>query len=96
MQTSQRKLQHHIGVAVGFIGLMVWFYLGDRLGFMNAVTALFPESHAGAGLMLGIMLVMAPGFFVWKLYNRWLERYLDVKGRYYEDDFYREPPKEKR
>ena len=38
--------------------------------------------------MLGIMLAMTPGFFIWKLYNRWLERKLAVTGKYYEDEYY--------
>lgn len=86
--SPHNKFLHHLGVAVGFVGLMAWYYIGDRLGLMVAFRDLFPTSHAGAALMLGIMLVMAPGFFVWKLYNRWLERHLGVKGRYYEDDYY--------
>ena len=89
-ENRHQKLLHHLGVAAGFVGLMAWFYLGDRLGLMQAVSELVPESHAGAGLMLGIMLVMAPGFFIWKLYNRWLERKLAVTGRYYEDEFYKQ------
>jgi hypothetical protein len=42
--------------------------------------------------MLGIATVMIPGFFVWKLYNRWVERRLDIRGRYYEDSYYEPPP----
>lgn len=87
-QSAHNKLIHHLGVALGFVGLMGWYYVGDRYGLMQLLVDLFPSSHSGAAVMLGIMLVMAPGFFVWKLYNRWLERYLGVKGRYYEDDFY--------
>lgn len=96
-QSSHNKLLHHLGVAAGFIGLMAWYYIGDRLGLMQVFVDLLPSTHSGAALMLGIMLVMAPGFFIWKLYNRWLERHLGVKGRYYEDDFYvNETSKDKR
>jgi len=86
--TSHSKLLHHLGAALGFVGLILWYYIGERLGLTVALSHFFPSSHSGVGLMLGIMLVMTPGFFVWKFYNRWLERKLSVKGRYYEDEYY--------
>lgn len=85
---SRSNTLHHIGTAVGLIGLGVWFLVAEKLSIFKVITELFPESHAGAGLMLAIMLVMAPGFFVWKFFNRWLEKRLDIKGIYYEDSYY--------
>jgi len=32
---------------------------------------------------------MAPGFLVWKYYNRWLEKRLNITGIYYEDSYYK-------
>jgi len=75
----------------GFAGLIGWFFVGRTLGILDWATQLLPESHAGAGLMLGIMLMMAPGFFLWKLYNRWIEQRLQVRGRFLEDDVYLPP-----
>lgn len=87
------KLLHHLGVAAGFVGLLLWFFSAQTLGVIDWVTQQVPESHRGAGLMLGIMLVMTPGFFLWKLYNRWLEKRLQISGRYYEEEYYREQSK---
>ncbi|MDF2180813.1 hypothetical protein [Neptuniibacter sp. CAU 1671] len=81
---KQRKLLHHIAVGGGFLGLILWFYVGREIGVLDWATALMPEQHAGAGLMLGIMLVMTPGFFIWARYNRWVEQKLAVRGFYYE------------
>lgn len=92
MTRSNNKVLHHIGVGTGFFGLILWGYAADQFGLFTLLTGYFPESHAGAGLMLGIMLVMTPGFFIWKYYNRWLEKRLQIKGRYYEDDFYKKDP----
>jgi hypothetical protein len=89
MTQSNNKFLHHLGVGVGFTGLILWGYIADRFGLFTLLTDIFPETHAGAALMVGIMLVMAPGFFIWKHYNRWLEKRLKINGRYYEDDFYK-------
>ncbi len=40
--------------------------------------------------MVAIMVVMTPGFFIWKHYNRWLEKRLNIKGKYYEEGFFKE------
>ncbi|MBY4675273.1 hypothetical protein [Marinobacterium arenosum] len=82
------KTLHHIGVGAGFLGLILWYYAGHQLGILDWVAQQVPERYAGGGLMLGIMLLMTPGFFIWKLYNRWLEAKLSVRGRYYEDEYY--------
>lgn len=81
-----------LATGVGFIGLIAWFFAGRELGILDWASELVPESHAGAGLMLGIMLMMLPVFFLWKLYNRWIEKRLQVKGKHLEDDVYL-PPK---
>ncbi len=87
-QTQKRqKLLHHIAVGGGFVGLILWFYIGRELGILDWVTRQMPEEHAGAGLMLGIMLLMTPGFFIWARYNRWVERKLRVHGFYYETEY---------
>ncbi|WP_241235057.1 hypothetical protein [Amphritea opalescens] len=65
----------------------------DKTGFYDWVTALLPQEYAGSGLMLGIMIAMTPGFFAWKHYNRWVEKKLNVTGKYYEDGFYKQPEK---
>lgn len=85
---TKSKLLHNLGAMAGFVGLLLWYLAGKELGILEWITQLFPASHAGAGLMVAIMLVMTPGFFLWKLYNRWLERRLQIRGRYYEDEFY--------
>lgn len=90
MNQSNTKLLHHLGAGAGFLGLILWGYLADRFGLFTLLKQFFPESHSGAAVMLGIMLVMTPGFFLWKHYNRWLEKRLAIKGRYYEDDFYKQ------
>ncbi len=84
------RLLHHLGVAVGLSGLILWFWAGRSLGFLDWMTALFPAQHAGAGLMVGIMLMMLPALLLYRQYNRWLESRLRITGRYYEDDFYRD------
>ena len=88
------KLLHHIGAGLGFVGLLVWYLIAAELGIVNWITLQAPESHSGAGFMIAIMIVMTPGLFLWKLYNRWLERRLNISGRYYEDDFYRTEKKD--
>jgi len=97
MKKSDSKVLHHMGVGAGFAGLIFWYFMADQLGLFKLLVGYVPSSHAGAALMLAIMIVMAPGFFIWKLYNRWLEKRLNVTGRYYEDDFYKEEePKSKK
>lgn len=91
MSVSTTKFLHHLGAGVGFTGLILWGYVADRLGLFTLLRDQLPESHSGAALMLGIMLVMTPAFFIWKYYNRWLERRLSITGRFYEDEFYKRP-----
>ncbi len=88
MTPSRTKLLHHIATALGLIFLGLWYLLFKQLGVLDWIMHLVPASHAGAGLMLGIAIVMIPGFFIWKLYNRWVERRLQIRGRYYEDEYY--------
>ncbi len=83
-----------LAMGAGFAGLIAWFVIGRSLGILDWISGLFPESHAGAGLMVAIMALMTPGFLLWKYYNRWTEKRLKVKGRYYEDGVYL-PPKQK-
>ncbi|WP_036228870.1 hypothetical protein [Marinobacterium jannaschii] len=92
MQEKNNTLLHHIATGAGFIGLVLWFYLGKESGFLNWAVALAPEQYTGSALMVGIMIMMTPGFFCWKLYVRWFERKLDIKGIYYEDSYYGENP----
>ncbi|UTW13637.1 hypothetical protein [Marinobacterium rhizophilum] len=92
MTPANKKLLHHIATALGLVFLGLWYLLFKQLGALDWVISLVPSSHAGAGLMLGIAIVMIPGFFIWKLYNRWVERRLDIRGRYYEDSYYRPDP----
>ncbi len=84
------KLLHHIAVAVGLIGLGAWFYFGRYSGFLDWIILQVPQKYAGSALMLGIMLMMTPGFFIWTLYNRWIEKKLSIKGIYYEDEYYKD------
>jgi hypothetical protein len=88
MSTPRTKLLHHIATAAGLLFLGAWYVLFKQLGLLDWIINLVPQSHAGAGLMLGIAAVMMPGFFLWKLYNRWVERRLDIRGIYYEDAYY--------
>lgn len=91
MTEQKKRLLHHLGTAAGFAFLILWFYAGRRIGFLEWFTALGPGSHAGAMLTLGIMLMMLPGFLIWKFLNRWLESRLQITGRYYEDEAYLKP-----
>jgi hypothetical protein len=92
MTPSRTKLLHHIATAAGLLFLGLWYLLFKQLGILDWIVNLVPSSHAGAGLMLGIATVMIPGFFIWKLYNRWVERRLDIRGRYHEDSYYEQQP----
>lgn len=93
LNTPHPKL-YLLASGIGFLGLIGWFVIGRELGILDWASQLVPASHQGAGIMLGIMLMMLPGFFLWKLYNRWIEKRLQVKGVYLEDDVYL-PPKNK-
>lgn len=88
MTDKNTKLLHHLATAAGLLFLGAWFLLFRSLGVLDWIIGLVPRSHAGAGLMLGIAVVMTPAFFLWKLYNRWVERRLQIRGIYYEDHFY--------
>lgn len=89
MFMKNKHLLHHVGVAVGFIILIGWFYLGRKSGFLDWAVSFAPASHAGAILMLAIMVMMLPAFLAWKYANRWLEKKLNITGKYYEDDVYK-------
>jgi|GEM_PF-1145789 len=84
----KQKFLHHLGVGAGFLGLIGWFWAGRELGIMDWAAQQVPPQFGGAGLMVGIIIVMTPGFYIWKLINRWLERTLAVQGMYYEDEYY--------
>lgn len=87
-QASRNKLLHHLGVGAAFLGLILWFFAGRELGFLDWAVGLAPEGYSGAALMLAIMLMMTPAFALWTLFNRWLERKLQITGRYLEDEYY--------
>lgn len=91
--SAHNKLLHHIGTAVGLLFLIAFYLLIESTGFYDWVIAQLPSDYAGAGLMLGIIIGMTPAFFIWKQYNRWIEKKLGVTGKYYEDGFYKEPEK---
>lgn len=90
---KHQTLLHHVATAAGFIGLIGWFLGAQALGVMDWGVTLVPEKYAGAGLMVGVMVAMTPGFYLWKLWTRWAEKKLSITGKYYEDDFYKDPPK---
>lgn len=90
MNTSRQRLLHHLATAAGFVFLILWFVAGRASGILDYAITWVPESHAGAGLMLGIMIMMTPGFLIWKYANRWVERKLNITGRYYEDGIYKQ------
>lgn len=83
-----KKTLHHLATGLGFLGLIGWFYAGRQLGILDWGVTLMPKGHEGAGLMLAICLMMLPGFFLWSRYNRLIEQKLNIKGKYYEDDYY--------
>lgn len=89
-ESKHNKLHHHIAVAIGFIGLIAWGYCGRYSGFLDWIILQVPEKYAGSALMVGIMIMMTPGLFLWTLYNRWIEKRLKIKGIYYEDEYYKE------
>jgi len=86
---KKKKTLHHIAVGVGFAGLILWYYAGYKLGFLDWAIQQVPQKYAGSGLMIAIMVMMTPGFFLWKLYNRWIEKRLNITGIYYEDEYYK-------
>ncbi|MBA4501963.1 hypothetical protein [Marinobacterium marinum] len=90
---TPRPRLYLLASAAGFAGLILWFYAGRELGILQWIVDFFPASHAGAGLMIAIMLMMTPGFLIWKFYNRWVEQRLEVKGRHLEDEVYLPPTK---
>lgn len=92
--TTTHPRLYLLATGAGFAGLLLWFVTGRSLGVLDWISALFPDSHAGAGLMVAIMVLMTPGFLLWKYYNRWVEKRLKVKGRFYEDGAYL-PPEQK-
>lgn len=92
---TTQNILHHTATALGLIGLAAWYYAARELGILDWGITLVPEEYAGAGLMLGIMVAMTPGFFLWKLWIRWSEKKLGITGKYYEDGFYKDPPEKK-
>ena len=88
-QQKRTNFLHHLGVGGAVLGMIIWFWCVRELGFLDWATALAPEKYAGAALMVAIMVMMLPALLAWKLFNRWLEKRLEIKGRYYEDDFYK-------
>ncbi|NVK43609.1 MAG: hypothetical protein HWE39_20375 [Oceanospirillaceae bacterium] len=91
MTDKKTRLLHHIATALGLLFLGGWFLLFKTLGILDWIVGLVPQSHAGAGLMIAIAAVMLPAFFIWKLYNRWVEKRLQIRGIYYEDHYYGKP-----
>ena len=65
------------------------------LGLLDWATQIMPEGYAGAGLMLAIGLSMTPAFFIWSQFNRYTEKKLNIKGKYYEDDYYNQDKNQK-
>ncbi|MDO6513278.1 MULTISPECIES: hypothetical protein [Neptuniibacter] len=92
-EKNSKKYLHHLAVGTGFVGLILWFYIGRELGFLDWITQQMPDKYAGSGLMLGIMILMTPGFFLWSRFNRWAEKKLNVSGIYYEDEYYKNEDK---
>lgn len=90
IESNHNKLHHHLAVAAGLVGLFLWLYIGMQLGFLDWVVLQVSEKYAGAALMVGIMILMTPGFYLWTLYNRWIEKRLNVKGTYIEDEYYKD------
>ncbi len=81
-ERRQRWL-HHLGVAGGLALLCGWFWIGRSSGIMDWMIRL--------PLLLAIMVWMIPALLLWKHYNRWLERRLQITGRYLEDEVYLPP-----
>lgn len=49
-----------------------------------------PSGYEGSGLMIGIVVMMTPAFFIWSRFNRYVEKKLNIKGVYYEDSYYKD------
>lgn len=96
MNQTKNSLWHHIGVGAGFAFLILWFMAGKSLGVMELVTKQLPQEYSGAGVMIAIILMMTPGFYLWTLFNRWLEKKLEIKGQYLEDEYYKDNQKLKK
>lgn len=83
------NFKHHVATAIAFAFLIGWFYVIQQLGFLDYMTSIMPEKYQGSGLMLGIGFGMAPAFFIWSRFNCWVEKRLEIKGKYYEDTYYK-------
>ncbi len=88
-----KNFKHHLATAIAFAFLIGWFYALQSLGFFDYMTSIMPEKYQGSGLMVGICFGMAPGFFIWSRFNRWVEKKLEIKGIYYEDSYYKNDDK---
>jgi len=88
------NIKHHLATAIAFVFLILWYYALHKLNFFEFISSLFSQQYQGSGLMLAIGLGMTPAFFIWSRFNRWVEKKLQIKGKYYEDGFYKEPKKE--
>jgi len=87
------NLKHHGATAIAFAFLIAWYYALHIFNFFDYISAQFSTQYQGAGLMIAIGLGMTPAFFIWSRFNRWVEKKLDIKGKYYEDGFYKETDK---
>lgn len=90
--TTPRPLLYHLLMAVGLLVMIGWMALMREVGFMTWLAKQGPATHTGALNLVAIMLWMLPALLAWKYYLRWLHRTLQVRGRYYEDDYYRNSP----
>lgn len=88
------KLLHHIATAIGFIWLLAWAYMLNHNGVFEWGGRIMPQGYEGAGVMLAIGISMVPGLFIWNQYNKFVEKKLGIKGKYYEEDFYKDEEKE--
>jgi len=94
-ESSHNKLLHHIATGFGFLFLIGYYLVIEMTGFFDWLIAFFPEEYSGAGLMLAIMISMTPAFLIWKYYNRWVEKALGVKGKYLEEEYYKQQEEQK-
>ncbi|WP_207061084.1 hypothetical protein [Motiliproteus sp. SC1-56] len=91
-QPGRSGLLYHLLMALGFIFLVAAFYLMQYLNFTGWVASLGPVSHQGAFKMVAVMIWMTPAFLAWKHYVRFINRRLEIQGRYYEDTYYGTQP----
>lgn len=84
---------HHIATGIGFLFLIGWYVLFRELGFLDWSTMQMPTGYEGSGLMLAIVIMMTPAFFIWSRFNRFVEKKLKIKGVYYEDSYYKDSSK---